>query len=61
MADDSAALRARAEQCRRLSRGVSTAELAETLRKMGADYQQQADDADAEAAAAASGPATPAG
>jgi hypothetical protein len=52
MADEPAALRARAEQCRRLAKGVSTSELAHALTVMGADYSRQAAAAEAEEAEA---------
>ena len=48
MAEDGAVLRARAEQCRRLARGVSTDELAHTLTVMAEDYENRLAAAEAE-------------
>jgi hypothetical protein len=42
MPDQSDSLRARADQCRRLAKGVSTKELADALILMGEDYARQA-------------------
>jgi hypothetical protein len=42
MAEDRDALRARAEQCRRLARGVSTSEVSRTLKAMAEEYDTQA-------------------
>lgn len=57
MREDPVALRALANQCRRLACGASTAEAAETLRSLGTDYDGRAEAA--EAAQAAQRPVAP--
>ena len=50
MTDDADALRAMAEKCRRLAKGVGTSDVAARLRALADDYDRQAERAaDAEA------------
>jgi hypothetical protein len=60
IAEDAVSLRALATQCRRLAKGVSGREVAQTLRGMATDYDRQAEAAavrEADAAPAAVPPA----
>jgi len=50
MAEDGGALRARAEQCRRLARGVGTGELRHALRAIAEEYETRVAAAEADAA-----------
>ena len=57
---DAASLRALAQQCRSLARGVTTPGAARSLQEMAADYERQADEAAArEAEAEAARPVAP--
>jgi hypothetical protein len=47
ISDDSASLRALAVQCRCLSRGVSTPDVAASLKTMAEDYERKAEAAEA--------------
>lgn len=60
IAEDAVSLRALATQCRRLANGISTGDVAATLRGMAKDYDRQAEAAavrEADAAPTAAPPA----
>ena len=50
MADDATFLRSQAAQCRRLANMVNTEDVVETLLRMAAEYEQRAQESEAEAA-----------
>ena len=57
--NDPADLRALAEQCRKLARGASTAEVAASLTELAAQYDAEAEAAEARAAAPVPLPPSP--